>query len=566
MADSERSGEYPLLYRFTVKETSISRHSRPTAASAAAVEELVASADGRRRSSTADGRDAFRSLLGGLPANATGPAWEDGRDVVGEAYERVVSAATRRRAGQFFTPLWVARAMAHWLLGEPTTTLLDPGCGSGSLLIASAIERDHPRVKLLGIDSDRLAIEMAETTRAIRGIESMEVRKANFLLDEIAEQPDAVICNPPFTRHHDIDPTTKRQIHEGFEERLGLRLSRLASLHVLFLVRALEVSGDDARLAFITPSHWLEMAYGRQVKRFLLEQARVEAIVNFPAEHLLFPGVRTTAAITLIRKGQGSEATRILQCDGAAAAAGFIASGLGPESDESDVILDAGPGWGRPRRRSDARSGTQLGALAEVHRGVATGHNSFFVLSERRRRELGIGVESCRPCIASPRHLQQDEVGLEDLEGLDDKVPRWLLAPRRLRATGPLRRYLDFGEIELEVTKRTLVRSRLRAGRRWFEIPVPEEAPILFSYFNRPRGRFVRNYAEAVPLNTWLVIRPHEGVDADELFRLLCSPEVVSRLADGATVYGKGLWKLEPSQLKDAWLPRDSSDLLGSTN
>ncbi|MFN8215218.1 MAG: N-6 DNA methylase [Solirubrobacterales bacterium] len=549
-----------------MKETSIAEHSYPAAASAAAVEALVASATDRRTSSGADGREAFRSLLGALPANASGPAWEDGRDVVGEAYERVVSASTRRRAGQFFTPLWVARAMAHWLLGEPTTTLLDPGCGSGSLLIAAAIERTHPGVRLLGVDSDWLAIEMAETTRAIRRIESMEVRRANFLLDELAERPDAVICNPPFTRHHDIDAAAKRQIHEGFEERLGLRLSRLSSLHVLFLVRALEVSAEDARLAFITPSHWLEMAYGREVKRFLLEHARVEAIVNFPAEQLVFPGVRTTATITLIRKGRSPGPTRILECDGLASAASFIASDLKPKSDERDVLLTAGSGWGRSRRSSSPPAGTRLRALAVVHRGVATGHNSFFVLSERRRRELAIGVESCRPCLASPRHLKQNEVGLEEMDELDDEVPRWLLAPRRLRATGPLRRYLDLGEIELGVTKRTLVQSRLRAGRRWFEVAVPERAPILFSYFNRPRARFVRNYAEAVPLNSWLVVRPREGVDADELFRILSSPEVATRLADGATVYGKGLWKLEPSQLQDAWLPPDSTDLLGSAN
>jgi adenine-specific DNA-methyltransferase len=549
-----------------VKKNTTVKHAHPTAASAAAVEELVAAVDDGRAGGVPDEREAFRSLLSGLAASATGPAWEDGRDVVGEAYQRVVAASIRREAGQFFTPLWVARAMAHWLLGEPTSTLLDPGCGSGSLLIAGAIERSHDRVALLGLDSDPLAIEMAEATRLIRAISSMELRCADFLLDDLTERPDAVICNPPFTRHHDIDPVAKRRIHEGFEERLGLRLSRLASLHVLFLVRALEVSNDDARLAFITPSHWLETAYGREVKRFLLEQARVEAIVNFPAEHLLFPGVRTTAAITLIRKGGESGPTRILECDGVSAAAGFIASGLRSGPDERDVLLDAGSGWARSQRRSTGPASIQLGELAEVHRGVATGYNSFFVLSERRRKELHIRVESCKPCIASPRHLQQDEVGLEDLDEMDDEVPRWLLAPHHLRSTGPLRRYLDLGESELGVTKRTLVESRVRAGRRWFEIAVPEHAPILFSYFNRPRARFVRNYAEAVPLNTWLVVHPRQGIDADKLFQLLASPKVTSRLAEGATVYGKGLWKLEPSQLRDAWLPAGSAELLRSAD
>ena len=75
---------------------------------------------------------------------------------------------------------------------------------------------------------------------------------------------------------------------------------------MLFLVRALEVSAEDARLAFITPAHWLDRNYGRVVKVFLLERAHVEAIVQFPAHQLVFEHAVTTAAVTLIRKGARS--------------------------------------------------------------------------------------------------------------------------------------------------------------------------------------------------------------------------------------------------------------------
>ena len=146
------------------------KDSRPTAASQMAVDGLVAEAELRLTDTTAP-REAFRSCLAELAGTAHGPAWADGRDVVGEAYQRVVSASARRDAGQFFTPLWVGRAMAHWLFSEPTSTALDPGCGSGSLLIASSLERADQSVELIGLDSDPLAVEMARTTQQIRGIE-----------------------------------------------------------------------------------------------------------------------------------------------------------------------------------------------------------------------------------------------------------------------------------------------------------------------------------------------------------------------------------------------------------
>ncbi len=122
--------------------------------------------------------------------------------------------------------------MAGWLLGERTKLLLDPGCGSGALLIAAA---RHPRrcgAKLLGLDRDPLAVRMAELNRSLRGIDACELRVGDFLLDSLDEEPNAIICNPPYSRHHQIAPPEKAAIHEGFERRLGLRLSRLAASRV----------------------------------------------------------------------------------------------------------------------------------------------------------------------------------------------------------------------------------------------------------------------------------------------------------------------------------------------
>src|SRR5215210_3493033 len=157
-----------------------------------AVDELVARVRGRvtEPRDAAEIRTAFASVLVDLDVRPGDPMWTDGRDVIGAAYERVLRGRDRRALGQFFTPLSIGRAMAAWLLADQPRLLLDPACGSGSLLAAAAHERT------------------GATTFAI---------------------------------------------HEGFKRRLGLDISQLASLHVLFLVRALEISAEGARLAFITP-------------------------------------------------------------------------------------------------------------------------------------------------------------------------------------------------------------------------------------------------------------------------------------------------------------------------
>ena len=52
---------------------------------------------------------------------------------------------------------------------------------------------------------------------------------------------------------------------------LGLTVDSLSGLALTID----EVSAEDARLAFITPAHWLDQNYGRVVKMFLLERAHV---------------------------------------------------------------------------------------------------------------------------------------------------------------------------------------------------------------------------------------------------------------------------------------------------
>jgi len=93
------------------------------------------------------------------------------------------------------------------------------------------------------------------------------------------------------------------------------------------------------------------------------------------------------------------------------------------------------------------------------------------------------------------------------------------------------------------------VKLRVKAGRAWWEVEADFAAPILFTYLNRSRPRFVRNRAGAIPLNNWLVIEPRNGVDPDVLFARLREASEAA-LRTNAREYGNGLWKLEPSELK----------------
>ena len=73
-------------------------------------------------------------------------------DILGRAYEyllRKFAEGQGQSAGEFYTPKEVGQLMAHFINPEPHTTIYDPACGSGGLLIKPRLlfERTHPDEK-----------------------------------------------------------------------------------------------------------------------------------------------------------------------------------------------------------------------------------------------------------------------------------------------------------------------------------------------------------------------------------------------------------------------------------
>ncbi|MER3412346.1 MAG: hypothetical protein C4305_08685 [Thermoleophilia bacterium] len=124
-----------------------------------------------------------------------------------------------------------------------------------------------------------------------------------------------------------------------------------------------------------------------------------------------------------------------------------------------------------------AGKGMRQGDVARIRRGIATGFNLFFVISEARRREFGIRRSQLCPCITSPRLLAGSELRVQDLEALPDDVPPWALDcrdPDEEHRQNALGAYLRRGRRELNAhagwavaaAVRVLASGRLSSSRR----------------------------------------------------------------------------------------------------
>lgn len=437
----------------------------------------------------------------------------------------------RRALGQVATPPEVAEAMAAWVLAAPAPprTLLEPGAG-GLPFTRAALGRAP------GLRATAVEIDPAATSAPPAGVELV---RGDFLDDHVlaGRTFDAVLCNPPYVRHHYLTPAYKRRVAARLGGRAGITASRLAGTHVYFLLRALELTAPSGRLAFLTGAEWLEAGYGAPLRRLLAERGFLRAILVAAADAEIFPGVLSTAAVLLLETAAAPDTAHAVDLPRAAWLAAVARGGAGcPRAPAARL---AAARWTRPLAAAGTPAPRRLGELFRVRRGVATGANAFFVLSAAAARAARLPRRLLRSCIATAR----------------DPAPRLLFAcdlPRE-RLPAAAAAYLAAGEAR-GVHLGYLCRTR----RPWWRLERVVPAPLLVGYMARGAPRCLRNDGGAIHLNLLHGVYPRAGTPAaavDRLHAFLTSAAGAAALRAAARTYAGGLRKLEPRDLEAVELP-----------
>ena len=206
-----------------------------------------------------------------------------------------------------------------------------------------------------------------------------------------------------------------------------------------------------------------------------------------------------------------------------------------------------------------------LADFFQIKRGLATGNNSFFILSEEEIRTRNLPREVFTPILPSPRYLKQDEVrarkdGSPDIDRrlflLDTK-----LSEEEIRKRFPaLHAYLEAGKTQ-GLPEQYLCKHR----SLWYGQENRPAAPIVCTYLGRGDTktgrpfRFILNASKATVANVYLALYPtplmaRELARDSELLRKVWT--ALNALSPGTLlgegrVYGGGLHKLEPRELSN---------------
>jgi hypothetical protein len=193
-------------------------HLYPNTAAAASEQDLLALAvalGAREAPGWSDAEEALASqVTPASPAIAAEvrEAILGGGDPLGDMFCSLRPAPERRRRGATFTPPGITRSMVDWAEQYATPgRVVDAGSGSGRFLVEAG--RRFPQATLLGIELDPLPAILARANLAVWGLAS----RARVVLGDYRDVPitpvrgrTLYIGNPPYVRHHLIEPHWKQ--------------------------------------------------------------------------------------------------------------------------------------------------------------------------------------------------------------------------------------------------------------------------------------------------------------------------------------------------------------------
>ncbi len=303
--------------------------------------------------------------LGNLIAIFENPALDfsknraEGDDLLGDAYEylmRHFATESGKSKGQFYTPSEVSRVIAQ-ALGirhakiSNRTTVYDPTCGSGSLLLKIGDEAAHGKdvkVTLYGQEKDLTTAGLARMNMILHDHAEALIQSGNTLSNPLFKDGDVlktfdyVVANPPFSDKRwstGLHPNeggisgNEQQSAKDYGRFTGYGIPPAKQGDYAYLLHILRSLKPDGKGACILPHGVLFRGNAEAaIRKNLILRGYIKAIICLPAN--LFYGTGIPACIIVLDKENAAARKGIFMID---ASKGFIKDGNKNRLREQDI-------------------------------------------------------------------------------------------------------------------------------------------------------------------------------------------------------------------------------------
>ena len=270
--------------------------------------------------------------------------------VIDEAFEYLIPDVSKKKEGQFFTPRPVEDMIVKMLNPKTNEFVIDPACGSAGFLLHSVMwlaggvitgkelptpAKNFAQNNIYGIDFAKEAVKIAKAINLIVGDGKSHIygggprgnslnpviwdehtksglrpRLQRFPSDQGKDTEnqtkylyfdfDVLMTNPPFAGTVKKEDLRDMVRHYKLMEKNG-RFVTNTGRHILFLERSLQFIRPGGRMAMVLPQGLLNNANTEYIRRFILEEARILAVVGLHG-NTFKPHTGTKTSVLFLQK------------------------------------------------------------------------------------------------------------------------------------------------------------------------------------------------------------------------------------------------------------------------
>lgn len=317
------------------------------------------------------------------------------RDVIGDAFEELISVAFRGGSGQFFTPRNVVQMMIDILSPQTGERIIDPACGSGGFIVTCLrflVKNNAANFAVVGIDKDSFLAKLAHSYCSVFADKGFSVFNENSLgmpskwggeARTVAAPGtfDLVLTNPPFGAKIPVMGTELlsqynlarqwRQGDIGWQET-NRWLSKQPP-QVLFIERCLQFLRDGGRMGIVLPEGIFGNPSEGYIWKYVESHAKILGVVSLPMETFQ-PSTHTKTSVLFLEKNKKGKNNKVFMS---------LAAAVG--HDKNGKVVYKMDGEGEPIKRKDGEAIIN-DDLPEISRQFAKRNNS------RKQTRLGFWV------------------------------------------------------------------------------------------------------------------------------------------------------------------------------
>jgi adenine-specific DNA-methyltransferase len=482
-------------------------------------------------------------------------------------------ATIQKLRGGYYTPKPIADFLAHWAIQTPTAQVLEPSCGDGALLQASAktlIElgtRKNALIHLLhSCEFDPIeARKASDSIDTLTGLTAaVSIHNGDFFAycnTHLSDKHyfDAVIGNPPFIRYQNF-PEEHRNSAFDLMQRAGLHPTRLSNAWVPFLVASTLLLKEDGRLAMVIPAELLQVNYASELRYFLSKYYRSIMLITF--KKLVFEGIQQEVVLFLgERNGGAHSGIRTLELEDMSELSSYdhtaLANTKAKEMDHSSekwtMYFLAEEELQLLRTLQDHPGLTRSGHVIDVDVGIVTGMNEFFVLTEQQVTDHHLQPYT-QHIVGRSAHLPGILFSETDWQNnTANQAATFLLKPPAAHfhdLPPELQAYIAYGE---EKGWHTGYKCRIR--KPWYSVPSPwiPQAFMLRQVHLFPK--IILNATEATCTDTIHRVKLRNDIPGRTVATAFLNSLTFAFSEIMGRSYGGGVLELEPKEAEQLPLP-----------